>query len=127
MPTYSFECPTCGKITEKFYASYKLRPGKVDCDECSNPAHFVIDAPAIHWHHTPKDPLRRVPSNPVKAQVPLEYYRKKGGPNPSITPNFNEKTGAPDTKIVPTPEAERKKYRRKGRPIHSELRKKRRE
>jgi len=102
MPTYSFECSKCGKITEKFYASYKLRPRTVGCDECANVANFVIDAPAIHWRHTPKDPFRMVPDNPVKSQVPSNY-------GVTVTDSKPVPQGLPDGSTM------KKKLRNKGR------------
>lgn len=98
MPTYSYECPTCAAHLERWFKSYRERTDEVDCPECGGYAKFVIDAPAITWRHTPKDPFRRVPDNPVKTTVPSNY---------NITPNRTE--------IVPAPESMKKKFRLNGK------------
>ncbi len=45
---YSYQCPDCGTITDKFTSNYNLNA--IDCPECKASRQLIVSAPKIVAH-----------------------------------------------------------------------------
>jgi putative FmdB family regulatory protein len=47
MPTYTYWCSECQKISDAFYSLKETRPDQVQCNSCDKQANYQLAAPMV--------------------------------------------------------------------------------
>jgi len=89
MPTYTYNCPKCGKIIEQFLSIREFNDFEIKCSECEENMKSIINAPHFAMFgflaNGPPEHLLKNDNGGIITKQPIIKDRKTGrtlyGPN----------------------------------------------